>query len=110
MFAVLDRVITHIAKLLCNKPFIGSAAELSVSNIQMECVILADKVIKTGLTHMLNVISGAEEAEISLIYTNSGFHRKALARAAPPAKKRQRQKSETYEQRANHFSHQEGES
>ena len=94
MFAVLDRAVTHIAKMLRNKPSISAAAESSISNIQLECVVLADKVLETGLTHMLNVISGAEEAEISLIYTNSEFHRKALAKADKPDTKRQRDKSE----------------
>ena len=75
MFAVLDRAITHIACLLKNESSIGSAAKESIDKIQLECVILTNKVTKTGLSHMLNVILGAEEVENSLIYTNSKFHR-----------------------------------
>ena len=98
MLAVLDRAITHIARLLKNEPSIRSAAKESINNIQLECVVLADKVLKTGLTHMLNVVSRVEDVEISLIYMNSKFHRKASAKAAPAATKRQRERSETYEQ------------
>ena len=56
MLAVLDRAITHIARLLKYEPSIGSAAEESINKIQLEWVVLVDKVIKTGLSHMLNVI------------------------------------------------------
>ena len=65
MFAVLDCVVTHIARMLRNELSITSAAEKSIDNLQLDCVVLADKVINTGLTHMFNVISGAEEVEIA---------------------------------------------
>ena len=94
MFGVLDRAITHMARLLKNEPSIGSAAEDSIDKIQLECVVLADKVIESGLSHMLSVISGTEEVENSLIYTNSEFYRKSLAKLAPTATKRQREKDE----------------
>ena len=100
MFAVLDRAITHMARLLKNEPSIGSAADESITKIQLECVVLADKVIKTGLAHMLNVISGAEEVENSLIYTNSEFNRKHLAKLAQAVPKRQQEKTEEYELQA----------
>ena len=100
MFAVLNRAITHMARLLKNEPSIGSAADENISKIQLECVVLADKVIETGLAHMLNVISGAEEVENSLIYTNSEFNRKHLAKLAHVAPKRQREKAEEYEPQA----------
>ena len=96
MFGVLDRAITHMARLLKNEPSIGSAAEESIDKIQLECVVLADKVIESGLSHMLNVISGAEEVENSLIYTNSDFNRKALAKNAPTTTKRQREQGDDY--------------
>jgi hypothetical protein len=96
MFGVLDRAITHMARLLKNEPSIAAAAEESIDKIQLECVVLADKVIETGLAHMLNVISGAEEVENSLIYSNSDFNRKSLAKHATTAAKRQREKNEEY--------------
>ena len=98
MFGVLDRAITHMARLLKSEPSIGSAAEESIDKIQLECVVLADKVIESGLAHMFNVISGAEEVENSSIYTNSDFNRKSIAKNAPTATKRQREQNEEYEQ------------
>ena len=98
MFAILDRAVTHLTRLLKNEPSIGSAAKESIDKIQLKCVILANKVLETGLSHMLNVISGAEEVENSLIYSNSEFHRKSLAKAVTTATKRQRDKPEAYKQ------------
>ena len=96
MFGVLDRAISHMARLLKNEPSIGSAAEDSTDRIQLECVVLADKVIEVGLAHMLNVISGAEEVENSLIYTNSDFNKKAIAKSAPAITKRPRDQGNDY--------------
>ena len=60
------------------------------ANSWLDAMTGADKVLGTGLTNMLNVISEVREAKISLIYTDSEFYRKALAKAAPPGKKRPR--------------------
>ena len=45
----------------------------------------------------------------SLIYMNSEFHKKALARAAPPVKEYQREKTEMYAQLASPTKNEKGE-
>ena len=77
-FALLNKVVAHIAQGLCNEPLIEASANTNRITINLEAVTLANTVLQAVLETLRNIISGAEAMEVCLLYYNSVFHRRAL--------------------------------
>ena len=72
---MLDKVFTHRTKSLQSEPLIQAASDLRTGDLNLKCVLE----IETGIIAVANVISGADTAEVSILYKNSEFQKKALA-------------------------------
>ena len=90
-FGVLDKCMAHVARGLRSEPMIRAASNENASSINLECITLACNVLQTGLETMASIISDAEAIEVTVLFENSEFNRRALAKAnkfAPAAGER----------------------
>ena len=71
-FGLLDKVINHVANALRIEPSIQAVFDLRrIGNLHLDFLVLAYTVLKIGLTTMVNVCSGAELVEMTVLYKNS---------------------------------------
>ena len=79
-FSLLNKVMAAMAKSLRDEPSIMAASKLNVNGINLASVKLVYKILQTGLENITNIVSGAETMEVCVLYTNSTFHERWLAK------------------------------
>ena len=79
-FSLLNKVMADIARGLQNEPSITAASKMNVDRINLEAIMLADRVLNAGLVTIATAIMEAEAMEVCLLYTTSVFHSREVVR------------------------------
>ena len=69
-----------MARSLHDEPSIMAASKMNVDGVNLASVKLAYKILQTGLDNITNIVSGAETMEVCVLYSNSVFHKRWLAK------------------------------
>ena len=79
-FSLLNKVMAAMARGLRDEPSIMAASKMNVDGVNLESVKLAHKILQTGLDNITSIISGAKTMEVCVLYSNSVFHKRWLAK------------------------------
>ena len=78
--SLLNKVMAAMARGLRNEPSIMAASKMNVDAVNLDSVKLANKILQAGLENITNIVTGAKTMEVCVLYSNSIFHKRQLAK------------------------------
>ena len=69
-----------MARGLRDEPLIMAASKMNFDGVNLAAVKLTYKILQSGLDNTTNIVSGVETMEVYVLYSNSIFHKRSLAK------------------------------